>query len=280
MAAAQDQECVLDPRTFNRFAQLVYARCGIVLTEKKEALVQARVGKRMRQLGMKDFADYFRLVDADANGDETVHLLDVISTNVTSFYREARHFEVLTELLRKWEQAGQTTFRIWCAAASTGEEPYTIAFTVRDALHNGTDARILATDISTRVLGRARAAVYTARDLEKVPRPVVNKYFQRQHSADANGGPETYSVVPEVRNMITFARLNLATPPFPMRGPFDVVFCRNVMIYFDDAIRTRLLADCYRLLRPGGYLMVGHAESLTGILSEFKSVEPAVYIKK
>ena len=131
MAAAQDQECVLDPRTFNRFAQLVYARCGIVLTEKKEALVQARVGKRMRQLGMKDFADYFRLVEADANGDETVHLLDVISTNVTSFYREARHFEVLTELLRKWEQAGQTTFRIWCAAASTGEEPYTIAFTVR-----------------------------------------------------------------------------------------------------------------------------------------------------
>ena len=109
---------------------------------------------------------------------------------------------------------------------------------------------------------------------------MVNKYFQRQHSADANGGPETYSVVPEVRNMITFARLNLATPPFPMRGPFDVVFCRNVMIYFDDAIRTRLLADCYRLLRPGGYLMVGHAESLTGILSEFKSVEPAVYIKK
>ncbi len=265
----------LDAKTFKKFTELIYERSGISLGDKKEALVQARVGKRMRALGLASFRAYYDLVAADESGNEVTALLDAIATNVTHFFREQRHFELLGRYLKQWEGAGQRRFRIWSAAASTGEEPYSIAMTVAEALRNTQDAKILATDLSTRVIQRAREAVYEERQLETVPRPFRVKYFLRERHDDG----VVYRVNDMLRAMITFGRINLAHPPFPLKGPLDVVFCRNVMIYFDNEVRARLLAAIYDLLKPRGYLMVGHAESLSGMLSDFKSVEPSVYVK-
>jgi chemotaxis protein methyltransferase CheR len=280
----------LDKKTFEKFADLVYEKAGIKLGPNKEALVSARVRKRMRALSIPNYEGYLQFVHNDEDGGELVELLNAISTNVTHFFREAQHFELLGKLLRQWSDAGQTRFRIWCAASSTGEEPYSIAITVKESLKDCRDVRILATDISTKVLGLAKAGVYDEKHVDKVPESLFRKYFTKvtgnlklETGAEKNSQFQVssikYQVSAELRRLLTFSRLNLAKPPFPMQGPFDVVFCRNVMIYFDNEVRRRLLADCYRLLKDGGYLMVGHAESLSGMLSEFKSVMPSVYVK-
>ncbi len=268
----------LDEKTFQRFCELIYEKAGIKLGEGKQSLVDARLGKRMRKLGIKSFRDYLHLVEQDNSGDELVELLDAISTNTTHFFRESSHFERLRTLLQTWEAAGQKRFRIWCAASSTGEEPYTIAMTVREALRDVQDVRILATDISTKVLRLASQGVYTRQQVSSIPAALVSKYFQR-HQTHHLDEPH-FAANDELRSLLTFARLNLATPPYAMKGPFDVIMCRNVMIYFDNVIRAGLLAQCERLLRPGGYLIVGHAESLSGMLTSLQRIEPSVYAKR
>lgn len=260
--------------TFEQFKKLVYEKSGITLGPQKVALVTARISKRMRALNIDDHETYFRHVTNDETTGELVHLIDSISTNVTSFYREPAHYDFLTEVIHKWDVKSAQRFRIWCAASSTGEEPYCLAMTTLEAL-GGThpDFRILATDISTEVLERARRGEYTDLKMEPVPIALRSKYFTRHNS---NQGT-CYSVNSTLREAISFNRLNLSSPPFPMRGPMDVVFCRNVMIYFDTAVRTRLVTEICRLLKPGGYLMIGHSESLTGIKAPLKPVQPAVY---
>lgn len=266
----------MDTTTFNKFREIIYQKSGINLGPGKEALVSARIGKRMRALQIEDQRAYLKYVEEDT-GDELVHLIDAISTNVTSFFREPAHFEFARKTLEKWHEQGQRRFRIWCAAASSGEEPYSIAITLHDALGGSvTEARILATDISTRVLQKCVEGIYSADKVEPVPVLLREKYFTRVNGED---GAKLYSVKPVLRQLLTFKRLNLSTPPFPMQGPMDLVFCRNVMIYFDNHVRTKLLDDIYRLLRPGGFLIVGHAESLTGMMSQFKTVQPSVYTK-
>lgn len=262
----------LDKRTFEKFATLVYDHVGIVLNEKKEALVSARLGKRMRSIGINDYKEYYEYVKNDESDEEIIELLNAISTNVTHFYRESRHFDLLGLIMRKWEAQGQARFRVWCAASSTGEEPYTIAITIKDALQDVRDVKILATDISTKVLNIAKKGIYEARHVEKIPKALLAK-----HLTKVSGN--NYKVSDDLRRMIKFGRLNLMKTPYPMQGPLDIVFCRNVMIYFDNKGRKGFLDEAYRLLKPGGYLMVGHAESLSGMLSNFKSVEPSVYIK-
>jgi chemotaxis protein methyltransferase CheR len=268
----------LDEKTFQRFCELIYEKAGIKLGEGKQSLVDARLGKRMRKLGIKCFRDYLRLVEEDDSGDELVELLDAISTNTTHFFRESSHFERLRHLLQKWEAEGQKRFRIWCAASSTGEEPYTIAMTVREALRDASDVRILATDISTKVLRLASQGVYTRQQVSSIPSDLVSKYFHRQQAHHLD--EPHFAAGDDLRRLLTFARLNLATPPYPMKGPFDVIMCRNVMIYFDNTVRAGLLTECERLLRPGGYLIVGHAESLSGMLSGLQRIEPSVYTKR
>jgi len=265
----------LSPIMFTRFCDLVYAKSGIRLGPQKEALVAARMGKRIRVLGLPSYEAYYDVVEKDEAGQELVEMLNAISTNVTHFFREARHFEVLRDLLRDWQKTGQSSFRIWSAASSTGEEPYSIAMTARASLSDPKDCKILATDLSTRVLDMARKGCYERRHVEKVPESYVRRFFVQ--SRDDPDRP--HAVADDVKRMVTYARINLAKPPFPMKGPFDVVFCRNVMIYFDNEVRRALLSEICRLLKPGGYLMVGHAESLSGMLSDFRSVEPSVYIK-
>ncbi|MBN2799451.1 MAG: methyltransferase domain-containing protein [Deltaproteobacteria bacterium] len=268
----------MDLALFHRFATLAHRRAGISLHEGKLTLVEARVGKRVRALGLSDAGTYLRFLEDDRTGEELVQFLDVITTNFTSFFREPDHFELLRAQLAQCYQAGQRRVRLWSAASSSGEEPYSMAITLLDTLDDpALDARILATDLSSRMLARAQAGHY----LEKAVAPVPPALRQRHFSPtgpDPKGNPQV-TVSREARALVTFKRLNLAKPPFPMPGPLDVVFCRNVMIYFDQPVRQALITDIERLLKPGGLLLIGHTETLTGIQSRLGTVRPSVYQK-
>ena len=267
----------MDSRTFDKIRSLVYERSGISIKADKVALVTARVGKRMRALSLDNHKAYLEQVLNDDSGREITLLLDCISTNVTSFFRENVHFSFLAARVREWREQGCTKLRLWSAASSTGEEPYSIAMTLLDASNNARiDSRILATDLSTRVLEACAKGVYSPKQMEPVPVDYRTRYFKKT----GYGDDACYEAGEQLKKMIHFTRLNLSSVPFPMNGPFDAVFCRNVMIYFDNDVRKRLLDEIYRLCRKGGFLFVGHAETLTGIISDFKSVAPSIYIKE
>ncbi len=261
---------------FEEFRTLVYQTSGINLGDGKESLVTSRIGKRMQALGVGDFRSYLDCLRDGSNGDEMVHMLDAISTNVTSFFREPEHFDFVRETVMDWTRKRQKRFRFWSAASSSGEEPYTLAMTLSECgLNSETDTRILATDLSTRILASAREGVYAQSKLAGLPAGYAAKYF----SPLRGSSPAASEVKRSLRDMIVFQRMNLAFPPFPMKGPLDIILVRNVMIYFDNDVRRKLIGDCYRLLKPGGYLLVGHAESLTGLVKEFKCIRPSIYMK-
>ncbi len=267
----------MEKRLFDKLRAIIYAKSGIALHDGKEALVSARLGKRMRHLGIQDYREYFDRVFHDEDGTETVGLIDAISTNVTSFFREPAHFDVLGKLMSDWLKEGKRRFRFWSAACSSGEEPYSIAMTLLDVVKDKpVDLRILATDISTQALAKGRTGSYDEQRMSPVPPHLRTRYFERRKT----GNGITYSATEALRKPILFRRLNLSAPPFPMNGPMDAIFCRNVLIYFDHVTRKRLLDETHRLLKRGGYLMVGHAESLTGMISELKPVRPSIYMKE
>lgn len=263
-------------KVFDSLRKIVYENSGISLSDRKITLVSSRINKRLRHLQLSSYQDYLDFLKADKAGVELVHFLDAISTNTTHFFREPVHFKVLTSLMEKWLDQGQKRFRIWCAAASSGEEPYTLAMTILESTKGArVDAKILATDICTEILAKAQAGVYLAETVKNIPKHLLSRYFTKVR----NGEDFHYQVSNELRNVITYKRLNLSTPPFPMKGPLDVVFCRNVMIYFDNLVRRRLVDEIYRLLKPDGCLMTGHSESLASLKTKFRSVQPAVYVK-
>lgn len=266
----------MDKKTFDNFRDFIYQTSGISLGANKEALVCARVSKRMRATGIQDYEAYLDYVMRDVAGGEIVRLLDVISTNVTSFFREPEHFDFVNTVMRRWLDEGQRRFRFWSAASSTGEEPYCLAMTALECANGQSmDFKILATDISTRVLEIAGAGIYNAEKLKTVPPAMRQRYFDSRVTADGH----VCAARSTLKDRIVFRRLNLSAPPFPMKGPLDIIFCCNVMIYFDNEVRRRLLEEMYRLLKPGGYLIVGHAESLTGMVSRFQSFRPSIYVK-
>jgi chemotaxis protein methyltransferase CheR len=252
---------------------MIYERSGITLGDKKEALVAARIGKRTRQLGLASDDEYLSFVNNDTSGDELIHLLDAISTNVTFFFRENEHFNLITRCFLDWYNHGQRSFRFWSAGCSSGEEPYSIAMTLLDALGEKIvpDIKILATDLSTKVLSIASNGIYDSKKVEELPAQQLMNYFEKHDSG--------LRIKDTVRSLITFCRLNLSTIPFPMSGPMDMILCRNVMIYFDQSFRRQLVNEYHRLLKKGGYLLVGHSESLNGMTSGFKTVAPSIYMK-
>jgi chemotaxis protein methyltransferase CheR len=263
----------VDAETFAAFQAFAYQKAGIFLREGKAALIQARLARRLRELGLADERAYLERLKGPDGEDEVVLFLDAISTNFTKFYREPDHFETLGELARAAKAAGQKRFRLWCAASSSGEEPYTIAMELERILGNG-DWKVLATDISTRVLALAVAGEYGAEEVESIPPEMMARAMDRLPD---EGGLPRWRVKPHLKERVVFRRLNLATRPYPMQGPLDAVFCRNVMIYFDQKMRAAVVGEFERLVRPGGLLVVGHSETLNGIASRFRSERPSVY---
>jgi chemotaxis protein methyltransferase CheR len=262
----------MEKETFQAFQEIAYRKAGIFLRPGKAALVQARLAKRLRDLGLASEREYLERLRGDGE-DELVRFLDAISTNFTKFFREEDHFETLAEDVRGLLGAGQERFRFWCAGCSSGEEPYTAAM-VLDPLLRGRDWRILATDISTRVLARAAEGIYGEEEVEPIPQSLRRQYLE---PAGAGEGGARWAIAARLRERIVFHRLNLANRPYPMKGPLDAVFCRNVMIYFDRPMRAGLVGQIERLLRPGGHLFIGHSETLNGIESQLRSERPSVY---
>lgn len=263
---------------FDALRQLAYDQAGIAIRENKETLVSARIAKRMRQFGFESERQYLDYLRGDASGQEMVQFLDAISTNFTSFFREPEHFRQLREECRAWATRGAREVRVWCAASATGEEPYTLGMTLAESLdQQGIGWKLLASDISVSALRTAAAGVYEPSRLEQVPPALRQRYFEAEYVDES--GRRTCRVVSTLRSRMMFKRVNLSTPPFPMRGDLDAIFCRNVMIYFDNAVRQRLVSDLERLLRPGGLLVVAHSETLNGIRTNLRTVRPSVYRK-
>jgi chemotaxis protein methyltransferase CheR len=268
----------MNRRVFEEFRELAYREAGIAMKDTKEALLSARIAKRVRVLSLGSESEYLAYLQADTGGTEMRHFLDAISTNFTSFFREPDHFERLREEVASWVRRGTRNLRVWCAASSTGEEPYTLAMTLAETLSGtATEFRILATDISVRALEQASRARYEKNRLAPVPPALRARYFVPD--AAPIGAEPSYTVAPNLRERVMFKRLNLATPPFPMRGDMDVVFCRNVMIYFDAPVRQRLIAEIERLLKPGGLFVVAHSETLGGSRRGMTPVSASVYRK-
>jgi chemotaxis protein methyltransferase CheR len=265
---------------FTKISRLVYDQSGISLHEGKKELVKARLGKRIRYGNFRSFKDYYDYVINDTSGDELIQLLDSISTNFTHFFRENQHFEYLkTEVIESLKNKIEKTrrkLRIWSAGCSTGEEPYTIAITVLESkgVGSGWDPEILATDISTKVLNTAQSGIYQRKKIQSLSPELIRKYFLRGE----NQWRDHVKVKPSVKNFIKFQRFNLMEA-VPFKEPFDCIFCRNVMIYFDKETRTGLVNRFYDNLDKGGVLFIGHSESLTGMDHPFHYVKPAIYKK-
>jgi len=263
---------------FDALRRLAYDQAGIAIRENKQTLVSARIAKRMRECGLTSEREYLAFLEGDKSGQEMVRFLDAISTNFTNFFREPDHFQLFEEEIQSWLDQGARKLRIWCAAAATGEEPYSLAMTLAETVGSApVEWKLLASDISVSALRTAAAGIYPSSRLAQVPAPLRARYFSE---LPATPGAEVPSrVSSDLRARVLFKRVNLATPPFPMRGDLDAVFCRNVMIYFDNAVRQRLISEIERLLRPGGLLVVAHSETLNGIRTGLRVVRPSVYRK-
>jgi chemotaxis protein methyltransferase CheR len=256
---------------------LVYEHSRIHLGSNKKALVSSRLAKRLRALRLPDYDAYCNLLRSHKGREELGNLLDVISTNHTHFFREGRHFEFLRDVvLPQWKAKGGGALRIWSAACSSGEEPYSIAILLSENLSADVNWRVHATDISTRMLKTAQAGIYATERLSHVPAEWQRRYFQRG-IASCEG---TYRIKEEVRRRIDFQHVNLLQASYPFATRFDVIFCRNVMIYFDRETQETLINKVSDRLIAGGYLMVGHSESLSGIRHGLAALQPALYQKK
>jgi chemotaxis protein methyltransferase CheR len=277
MTAVKELSAEITEAQFEEISELVKRLAGINLHEGKKELVKARLAKRTRQLRLNNLEDYIAYVRNDSTGREIICMLDALSTNLTYFFREPQHFSYLCEqILPKLRASGTRRLRVWSAGCSSGEEPYSIAMLLREHLPDldKWDARILATDLSTRVLGIASRGEYGEERFKDTPKQYVHKYFDVVQSKPAR----IYRATEKLRGLIHFARLNLMES-WPMKGPFDVIFCRNVMIYFDKPTQNRLVNRYYDLLADGGMLFLGHSESLTGTQHRFRYVQPATYAR-
>ncbi len=271
----------LTEKEFRRLRDLVYQYSGITLSDQKMDLVRGRLMKRIRLHGLNSFSDYCKMLGERGSGDELTALIDAISTNKTDFFRENAHFEfleqeVLPALMDEKKSRSIRKVRVWSAACSTGEEPYTLAILLRRlGLDDSAswDCKILATDISTKVLQKAVDGEYDPDRVRPIPPKELESCFQRL----SNG---KYRIKDQQRKMLKFGRLNLLREKYPFRSKFDFIFCRNVMIYFDSPTRERLVNHFYQYLQPGGYLFVGHSESLSGLTHPYSYVKPSVYRKE
>jgi len=275
--------CSLSKGELRRVAEFINDQVGIQLTGSKHTLVEGRLRKRLRKLAFKSYKEYLDYVlDSPEGKHERLHLIDTITTNKTDFFRESEHFnylinKALPELGKRRLQEGRRELRVWSAGCSSGEEAYTLSIVLNEAVevHSGLTFSILATDISSRCLDTASRAIYPEQRIAPVPMPLRKKYFLRNSDASK----ELVQMGPELRSRIKFGSLNLMSSNFGIPQKMDVIFCRNVMIYFNDEIREQLVRRFEQQLVPGGYLFVGHSESLNGLENGLEQVAPMVYRK-
>ncbi|MGC1522511.1 MAG: protein-glutamate O-methyltransferase CheR [Steroidobacteraceae bacterium] len=270
-----EQEFEFTDAEFKRLREIVHARTGIALSEAKRELVYGRLARRLRKLKLESFAEYCQLVETGEPA-EIEELTNAITTNLTSFFRESYHFEQLaTEALPQIESKRSATrrLRLWSAGCSTGEEPYSLAMVLSEAMGRlaNWDVKLLATDIDSKVVATASEGVYPADRFKGVSSERVRKWF-----AQAAGRPGFSEAAPTLKSLITFKQLNLLDP-WPMKGPFDVIFCRNVVIYFDKPTQRRLFDRMAELQEPGGWLFIGHSENLLNVTRRYKLVGRTVY---
>lgn len=268
---------------FDLFRELIYRQTGISLADHKRELIVSRLSRRLRTLKLNSFAEYFDYLNDPAAGEtEMNQLVNRITTNKTDFYREKHHFDfmteaVLPELVAEKGAVGQKRIRAWSSASSTGEEPYTIAITLCEFFADkpGWDVKLLATDLDTEVLAHASRGVYAPDRVAPVPKNLLSKYFDR---VSDNGQP-AFKAKSNLRQLLTFRKFNLMSETFPFKVQLDFIFCRNVMIYFNMEDKVKLLTKFHKVLKPKGYILVGHSESLMMVKHLFRYVKNTVYQK-
>ncbi|MFI4869089.1 MAG: CheR family methyltransferase [Steroidobacterales bacterium] len=270
------REYDMSDQDFQRIRCLVRDRLGIALAESKRELVYGRLSRRLRALGLRDFGSYLQLIEA-GGADELQHFCNAITTNLTSFFRESHHFDYLAQLLLPALERGHGSaarLRIWSAGCSTGEEPYSIAMAMLENMADlrDRDVRILATDIDTNVLSHAHAGVYGSERVEKMDSGRVQRWFERAPDG------QTFMVRDELKRLISFKPLNLMDD-WPMQGPIDVIFCRNVMIYFDRDTQRQIVGRMAALQRPGDHLILGHSESLLQVSKQYRLVGDTIHCR-
>jgi chemotaxis protein methyltransferase CheR len=275
-----EPELVLSEAEFAKIRELLHSGFGIKLSEEKRTLVMGRLQKLLREKGNIGFGEYYNQVVSDRSGREMSELINRLSTNHTFFNREKAHFDdfltaSLPEAAERARRRGARDIRVWCAAASTGEEPYMLAMLMREFFgqdFKNWDLGLLATDISEKALAVAKDGVYSAERMRDLPVPLKERYF-RPHGSD-------FEAIPSLKQDLTYRRLNLINPEYPFKKMFEVIFCRNVMIYFDTPTKEAVVARMARHLVPGGHLFIGHAETLGRETEHYEYVRPALYRRK
>ena len=271
-------EVSVSPALFGKFQRLIHQETGIWLGDSKTALLCGRLSRRLRALGLPSLDQYYDLVTQPDQQGERVAMIDAITTNETRFFRDPRHFEFLEQrVIPRWRAESRKTIRLWSAGCSSGEEPYSLAMLLARHLprDQGWNVTILATDISTRMLERARLGIYSLTRSGDIPQPLLKDWMLKGF-AKYEG---QMRVIPEIQAMVDFERSNLAQGPYPPEGHFDVIFCRNVLIYFDPQSKQRAIERLTRCLARNGFLFVGQAENLSSVNSQLKSLAPAVYAR-
>jgi chemotaxis protein methyltransferase CheR len=267
---AVNTEFTFTDSDFSKVRTLIHRRAGIALGEQKRQMVYSRLSRRLRELRLPEFSSYLELLESRQDGEEWQSFINSLTTNLTSFFREAHHFPALAAHVRKAQQP----VTIWCAAASTGEEPYSIAITLIEALGDRANgARVIATDIDTAVLAKASAGVFTGEQVGRLSPERLRRFFNKGTGSNAG----KVRIRPEVAAMVKFSRLNLLDPSWSVKEPVDAIFCRNVMIYFDKPTQKKVLERFAPLLKSGGLLFAGHSENASLVNQDFKSLGQTVY---
>ncbi|NGZ29015.1 MAG: protein-glutamate O-methyltransferase [Magnetococcales bacterium] len=282
-APSSDRETGLSDKDFQKLSEFIYDQCGIKMPPSKKTMLEARMQKRLRTLGMSSFREYCNWVlDPVASDNELINFIDIVTTNKTDFFREPSHFEYLVstaipEMVRGEGAGVRRKLMVWSAGCSTGEEPYTLCMVLSEFAERypglNFDYSILATDISTRVLEKAASAIYEGEKTDPIPMNLKKKYLLRSKDRTQN----LVRIVPELRSKVRFRRINFMDSEFGLREKMDVIFCRNVIIYFDRPTQERLINKFCRNLIPGGYLMVGHSETLNSLNVPVVQVSPTIY---
>ncbi|MDQ9170878.1 CheR family methyltransferase [Oxalobacteraceae bacterium R-40] len=255
---------------FNRVRKMIYDRAGISLAEGKQQMVYSRLARRLRAVGMRSFTDYLNRLEGSREDDEWEAFVNALTTNLTSFFREEHHFPALAQHVK----GRNGPLEIWCSAASTGEEPYSIAMTVCEAFNTLTPpVSIVATDIDTNVLTTAERGVYSLDKLERLSQERLRRFFLKGKGRHAGMA----KVRPELQRLITFKQLNLLSAHWPISGPFDAIFCRNVMIYFDKPTQAKILSRFVPLIKPDGLLFAGHSENFLYLSDALKLRGKTIY---